>query len=120
MRTIFETETKIYRIVEKADPNYDLADLKGDSYSIEANPDLSPEQIKKEEREFEALVETEGVYGYILERWNATPGVGYEVLDSCWGFVGKYDENDEKFNHDIVEQFKKDIQDRIDTIPLFL
>jgi hypothetical protein len=94
-RIIFETDDKVYRIVELPDDSACMEDLKGDTYNPKINTDISPEQLHKEELEFEDLVSRTGVYGYMLERWNSEPGKGcYEHIDSCFGFVGQYSESD--------------------------
>jgi hypothetical protein len=112
-RVVFETDDGEYRIVEKPDQNIELGDLKGDCFDPKANPDIDPSELKEDERDFEALVEREGVYGYVLEKWNPSPGCGYEHVDSCWGFVGQYSESDRsgKFDHYIVEEYLREIED---------
>ena len=45
------------------------------------------------------------VYGYVLEKWNGEIDKGWEDVDSCFGFVGEYDEHSN--NHSIVEEFKQ-------------
>jgi hypothetical protein len=105
-RVIFETADKMYRIIEVMDDDISLDDLKGDSFNSELNTDLDREQLKIEEKQFEELVNNEGVYGYILEKWNSLPGMGYEHVDSCFGFVCQYSENESAFNHYIVEELK--------------
>lgn len=109
-RVIFETSDKQFRIVEIVDTDADLENLKGDCYNPKVNPDIDPEKLRQDELEFEDLVNREGVYGYVLERWNAEPGQGYEHLDSCWGFVGSYSEGDKTFNHYIVDEMKDTIK----------
>ncbi len=107
MRTIWTSKNKMYRIVEHEDDSYDLDNLKGDMFNPKVNTSISEAQLKKEEIEFERLIEREGVYGYELEKWDSSPGVGWTHVDSCWGFVGQYDENDTSgiFKHYIVDEF---------------
>ena len=102
MRTIWQSNG--FRIIEEADLDWDMADLKGDSYNPKVNSDIDPEKLKAEEKRFEALVQSEGVYGYSLEEWNPEVGKGWESDNSCWGFVGQYDENSK---HYIVQEFKE-------------
>lgn len=102
MRVIHTSKNGMYRIVEHTDSDFDMENLKGDSYNAEVNHDLDPGILKQEESEFEDLVNREGVFGYELQQWNHDPDCGWEVIDSCWGFVGSYSPNDEKFNHYIV------------------
>lgn len=108
-RVVYETDDKQYRIIEHADEFAELSNLKGDIFNPEVNPDIDPERLKEEERHFEELVAREGVYGYVLERWNAEPGTGYEHVDSCWGFVGQYTPTEGIFNHYIVDELKAQI-----------
>ena len=109
--TIYESKNKEYRIVEIQDEYADMENLKGDTFSAKVNPDLDPVQLRKEEKEFERLVNGVGVFGYVLEKWNPTPGIGWEHVDSCFGFVGQYDSRVEIFNHYIVEELKNQIKE---------
>jgi hypothetical protein len=98
-----------YRVVELQDTIYFVDDLKGDT-----NPKyvdhITPKELKEEELAFERFVEQNGVYGYSLERWNSEIDKGWEHIDSCWGFIGQYNENDDQFNHYIVEELKTQIK----------
>lgn len=105
-RIIWQSEDATYRILEIADGLADMENLKGDTFNPKVNTDMPAEQLLAEEKQFEQLVEREGVFGYALERWNATPGAGYEHVDSCWGFVGSYTPTEDTFNHYIVEELK--------------
>jgi len=107
MRVIFEQGN--HRIVEQFDCDYDIEDLKGDCYDAEVNDDIDPTELARQEQEFENLVSNEGVYGYILEVWNPEIEIGWEHVDSCWGFVGQYTPSEETFNHYIVEELKQQI-----------
>jgi hypothetical protein len=110
-RIIWESDDKQYRILEIPDACAEIDDLKGDCFKPEAGMDPDAvEQLKTEERHFEELVEREGVFGYVLERWNAAPGTGYEDLDSCFGFVGSYTPTEETFNHYIVEEMRETVR----------
>jgi hypothetical protein len=109
-QTIYETDDKQFRIVEILDESYSMEDLKGDCYNPEVNPDIDPNTLENEERQFEQRVNQEGVFGYVLEQWNSAPGVGYEHLDSCWGFVGMYSETHENSCHYIVDEMKATIE----------
>lgn len=116
MRTIYQNNG--FRIVEIADQSWNMADLKGDCYNPKVNPDISFEKLKAEERDFERLVFEEGVYGYVLQEWN--PEIGNDLMtkgweetnNSCWGFVGQFDENSEPphiidRNHYFVHELQK-------------
>jgi len=109
MNRIIYTE-KDFRIVEIYNEFYSLDDLKGDCFDPKVNDDLDFEQLKREEIIFEKLVYNEGVFGYVLEKWNSEIDHGWEHLHSCWGFIGEYDANNEKFNHYIVDELKGQIK----------
>ena len=48
------------------------------------------------------------MYGYVLERWNPEIGEGWEPVDSCFGFVGRYSlENDHYIVEELSAQAKK-------------
>lgn len=107
-RVVYQSENKKFRIVEHADPDVDMENLKGDCYNPDVNPDIP--NLKEQEREFERTVEREGVFGYVLERWNPSPGIGWEHIDSCWGFVGMFNESIEFNNHYIIAEMKQTIE----------
>ncbi len=111
-RTIFETPDKVFRILEIEDQTFSLEDLKGDCFKPEVSPEIDPKVLKIEEARFERLVEEEGVFGYVLEIWDQRPGQGYVEADSCWGFVGSYREDLNDFKHEIVTEFRAEIQRR--------
>ena len=106
-RIVFESNDKRFRILEVADEAYSLEELKGDCYNPDVNPDIP--DLAEQERKFERTVSDEGVFGYILERWNPAPGIGFEHVDSCWGFVGMYDPKIEFNNHYIVAEMLESI-----------
>lgn len=108
-RIIFETEDKVYRIIETEDDDFDIEDLKGDCYNPDVNPDEDPKILSLQEERFERRVYEKGVYGYTLEKWNPSPECGYEVVDSCFGFVGKYDPTNQDYNHCIVDEMRETI-----------
>lgn len=110
-RTVWESEDRQFRILEIPDHDACMEDLKGDTYNPKVNPDIDPAKLAEEERHFEDLVNREGVYGYVLERWNPEPGKGYEHIDSCWGFVGCYTPTEDTFNHYIVDELKATAQE---------
>jgi hypothetical protein len=105
-RIIWESEDQTYRILEILDSHADMDSLKGDCFNTKVNSDIDPEKLREEEKHFEEFVEREGVFGYVLEHWNPAVGVGYEHVDSCWGFVGAYTPTEETFNHYIVDELK--------------
>jgi len=99
-----------YRITEIPDYIYDMADLKGDCFDPEVNPDRNKIELKIEEEQFENKVYEQGVYGYALEIWNPEIDQGWQHIDSCFGFVGTYE--DEK--HYIVDVFLAEIKKELD------
>lgn len=109
MRVIYESDDKIYRILESQEMDIEMDNLKGDCYNPKVNTDIDADELKRQELQFENLVMDVGVYGYVLEKWNAEPGYGYEHVDSCWGFVGQYDANNQDFNHYIVDELLSQI-----------
>ena len=109
VRDLFEgkEQFKNYRLLEYIDIHADLEDLKGDMFNPKHNPDINPITLKEQEIEFEEQVNREGVFGYVLEKWNPEPGRGWESgpgFHSCWGFVGQYDPNNSTYSHYTVEE----------------
>lgn len=106
-RVIFLSANGCIRILEVEDDVCSLKDLKGDCFDPDYNPEIDPARLKKEEIEFENLVKSEGVFGYVLERWNPAPGIGWEHVDSIFGFVGRFQRGHPKFEHYIVDEYIK-------------
>lgn len=104
MRIVRESQGLGYRIVEREDLYFCMKDLKGDTFNPVHNHDIDPDKLRDEELLFEAEVYREGVYGYVLERWNPEYNKGWEHADSCWGFVGAYDPKSDRYNHYIVDE----------------
>lgn len=109
MRIIYTSKNEMYRVVEKPDSDFDYDNLAGDCFNPKVNPEIPIEQLKEEEQHFKDLIEREGVFGYVLERWNPEPNCGWEHVDSCWGFVGQYTPTEDTFNHYIVDELKSQI-----------
>ena len=103
MRLIWEKEN--YRIIEMPDNHVSLDDLKGNMFCSETNPDVS--DLIEQEQDFERLVESEGVFGYTLQRWDPEVDQGWCQVDAVWGFVGSYKPELEAYNHYIVEELIK-------------
>lgn len=81
-----------YRLVEvEVDPYLELENLLDGDYS------------EKEQKIIKDKAYREGVYVYSIEKWNSDVGVGWEDIDECGGFIGKYDE--ESNDHYIVKEF---------------
>ncbi len=94
-----------YRIIEIEDEQWDWDNLKSDCYDTNANTDIDSEELKQRQKDFEMIVLSEGVYGYELQKWNPNIGCGWETKDSCWGFVGTY----ENHGHYIIDEFTTQI-----------
>ena len=107
--TILYTQEN-YRIIEHVDDFTSIENLKGDCFKPEQMPHLTVEEVKTEETMFERRVEWEGVYGYELQVWNPEVNRGWEFVDSCFGFVGTYEDH----NHYIVDEFKAAINQAIE------
>ncbi len=99
-----------FRIVQIEDHNYRLSDILGDCFCPVTNPDIDPKKLVEEKSKFLSLVESAGVFGFELEVWNPGIDQGWIHLDSCWGFVGEYDEKQDQFNHYIVTEMKFKIE----------
>lgn len=111
MRIIYSTDN--YKIIEEPDEITSLKDLKGDIFKSDAHPDFDfhAETLRLEERAFDRKVEEEGVFGYTLEK-RCPKCDTFLSEDSCWGFVGTYDECESSDSHHyIVGEFKDRIQE---------
>ncbi len=109
-RIVFITNDMVYRIVETEDFFYNIDDLKGDMYKMESGFPGTAEELRAEELAFEENVKSNGVFGYVLEKWNPEPNTGYEHVDSCHGFIGQYDSSCAEYAHDIVDEMKQTIK----------
>ena len=98
-------QEKNFRIIEVLSEVFNIKTLKSDCFNPDVNKDINPEQLRKEEIEFDKKVNREGVYGYVLEKWDSQVDRGWIEIDACYGFVGKHEDN----NHYIVEELKKRI-----------
>ncbi|MGL4335362.1 MAG: hypothetical protein ACRCST_00605 [Turicibacter sp.] len=99
-----------FRIIEIPDEVSTLDNLVGDFYNPKVNPSINAEQLKSEFEFFKQSVELNGVFGYVLEKWNPEVGQGWEHIDSCFGFVGQFEPDQDEFNHYIVEELKQQIK----------
>lgn len=96
-----------YRIIEVTDECSSIEDLSGDCFDPAVNPDVSPTLLVKEQRAFVSLVSSVGVFGYVLEKWNSEINQGWECVDSCFGFVGPYDTDNQ---HYIIDEYINTIE----------
>lgn len=72
-------------IVCCADSYADIDDLAGDMFVERLHPDINPNILAKEEREFHERVERDGVWGY---RAMVRDRAGHwDEVDAIWGFV---------------------------------
>ena len=99
MKVIKQIEN--YRIIEIEDDIYDMVDLKGDCFNPEVNKDISEKALKLQELHFEIKVYEVGVFGYALEKWDPAIDRGWGHINSCFGFIGRYEDE----NHYIVGEF---------------
>ena len=74
---------KRYRVVQ--DDDWDIEDMKGDCFNPKYVYHLSAEELKEQEREYDEMLYTEGVWGCIIEEKCEHCGV-WSNTDSCWGF----------------------------------
>ena len=95
-----------YRIIELHDDYINMKDLKGNCYNPSANPDIDVKVLELQEKAFEEKVYSEGLYGYELQKWSPQINIGWEHVDSCWGFVGTHKDND----HYIIEEYRDKIK----------
>lgn len=94
-----------YRIIERDDCAFSLDDLCGDMYRPECHPDIPKDTLERELKAFTDLVESEGVFGYELQK-SCPLCKTWTHVDSCYGFVGQYDASRPEFNHYIVDELK--------------
>jgi hypothetical protein len=107
MRIIYKSDA--YRIVEH-ESDFNMEDLMGDCFNPKVNPEIDLKELERQKQEFIDLVNNEGVYGYVLERWDSAVNKGWTEVDSCWGFVGQYSPHEERFNHYIIDELKGQIR----------
>jgi hypothetical protein len=93
-----------YRILEVEDDMSTLEYLKGDCFKPDCNPGVSIEELELEEARFEHVVESKGVYGYVLEKWYPEIGVGWRHVDSCFGFIGRFDQECHAIVNELASQ----------------
>ena len=108
-KVLYTSQNKMHRILEVENHFFNLEDLEGDSFDSKVNPSLDAQFLKFEQNAFRRDVLYKGVYGYVLEKWNPEPDQGWQHLDSCWGFVGQYNENSNR--HYIVKELKGQINE---------
>lgn len=94
------------RLIRHIDECFDIENLKGDCYNPTANPDIEPDELKRQEQEFEDRVYSDGVYGYEVQRWNPEIDCGWEHVDSIYGFVGN-DFEGSGYDIDLLGQLEK-------------
>lgn len=70
-----------------ADDICNMDDLKGDIFNPDRVDHLTPERLKREEKEFEQQVYNEGVWGIVTKVRCKCCGE-WHTADSVWGFVG--------------------------------
>jgi hypothetical protein len=98
-----------YRIIEVVDLDATFKDLAGDSFNPEYIKDIDPKQLEIDAKKFRQQIDDDGIFGYILQEWNPEVDQGWERRDSCFGFVGQYNEYAENYDHYIVKEMKQTI-----------
>jgi len=109
-RLIYLSEDKTKRIIEVIDEVSTIEDLVGDCFNLEVNTDIDTKQLEIDFVKFKRSIEDDGVYGYISETWNAAPDCGWEHADSCFGFIGQYEQGAEGYDHYIVDELKRGLK----------
>lgn len=79
-------ELKLVTLKREPDDWVSYDDLMGDSYDPEANPDIDPNVLKKQEEAFRQRIDVEGVYVYSSAY--LLPDGTTEDSDTIGGFVG--------------------------------
>lgn len=74
------------RLLIVPDHHYSLADLAGDCYRPECNPNVPRSKLDKEYAAFVTRIEVDGVCGIVAEYRDHNGE--WEHADSCFGFVG--------------------------------
>jgi hypothetical protein len=110
MRTI--AQYRGWRITEELDPHWSFSSLEGDAFDPEVNTEMRFEDLKRQQQRFRTQVNSDGVWGYTLQKWNPAVGKGWEFVDSCWGFVGRY--NSETNPHHVVSEYMERIYSGLD------
>lgn len=81
----WESRDARIRIVVSADYCMSWEDIVGESFCPKANPDIKPEILEREEKEYLEKVNRDGVWFYDAQIWN---GYEWESVASIGGFVG--------------------------------
>jgi len=90
----------IHRVIWKY-IDYDSRDWKGDTYKPECHPDLDPDILRKQEKEYEYELEHYGVVLLMLQKWNPEVGQGWEREDSTMSeYLHREETSDEFFPKD--------------------
>lgn len=92
-------EEHTVRITSHPDDDSYYEDLEGDMFNPDVNTDINPSILEREQNEFRARVERDGVWSYSSEYWN---GEEWEHADSISGFVGD-DFNDSGYDTDLMQ-----------------
>jgi hypothetical protein len=87
-------EGKDVKLDIEPDCDADMANLKGDCFDPRCVDHISPERLKQQEKEFEQLVNDEGVWGIVARVRCACCG-RWHVAASVWGFIGSEVEDSE-------------------------
>jgi hypothetical protein len=97
------------RMIVVVDNDYDIENLKGDSYNPEVNPDIDIDLLKRGEEEFEDRVSEEGVCG-IISQFKCPCCGSWMDADSVFGIVGD-DWTESGYDTDLINSAKQKLLD---------
>lgn len=99
---LFITKDKRFRIIRTTDNDYNLADACQHFFSAKDRPDTPEHKLKKQEQDFRKKFEN---FGAVIIRLEELELEGhYSLVDSCGGFVGWENFNN---NHYYIKELKE-------------
>lgn len=96
----YQDGDSLVRIVEIPDSHCSYDDLAGDCYNPACHPDINANILKRQEKAFQYLLETEGVFGYESQFYD---GETWQPCDSIWGFAGWNSFEDSGYDLDLMQ-----------------
>lgn len=110
MKTVFKTLDDIYRIVEIRNDEITLEEAKKEciDYDAEGIDSMSPKEWRAYEIAFKKRFKELGVFAFVVEKWNPTPGEGYQDIDESNWLIG-----DHTHHADFIRDLKQYIRDEI-------
>lgn len=105
-RVIYESPDKSYRIIEEFDELAEMDEMRGElpEATLSGNSEIGFSNT--DEFSFESQIVATGIFGYRLERANVGGKSNWILMDSCYGFVGRYSETN-MTAHKFIEGLKK-------------